>query len=131
VAIGLPIVATLFTSGGWRATISAMSGDVQLMLMIAGMHLLGMVCAAALLLPALRGGPDLPPRSERDSDDGWGHGPPRPPTPHDAPPGGLPLPDAAPARVRLRDHRRLPDLVPRPERRPAREPARDPVRTGR
>jgi hypothetical protein len=135
VAIGLPMVATLFTSGGWRATISVMSGDVQLMLMIAGMHLVGLVCAATLLLPALRGGPDLPPRSDRGSDDGWGHGPPRPPTPHDAPPGGLPLPlplpDAAPARVRLRDHRRLPDLVPRPERRPAREPARDPVRTGR
>jgi hypothetical protein len=109
-----------------------MSGDVQLVLMIAGMHLLGLVCAAVLLLPALRGGPDFPPRPDRGSDDGWGHGPPRPsPAPPDAPAGGLPLPDAAPALARLRDHRRLSDLVPRPERRPAREPARDPVRTGR
>ena len=64
-----------------------------------------------------------------DSDDGWGHGPPRPPTqPSDAPRGGLPLPDAEPALIRLRDHRRLGDMLPRRERRPAREPARDPVR---
>jgi hypothetical protein len=106
-----------------------MSGDLQLVLMIAGMHLLGLVCAAALLLPALRGGPEFPPRPDRDSDDGWGHGPPKPPTPLDlpSPSGGLPLPDAAPARVRLRDHNRLPDLLPPRERRPAREPAREPV----
>ena len=106
-----------------------MTGDVELMLMIAGMHLLGLLCAAALILPALRNGPDLRPRSDGESDDGWGHGPPGPPTtPSDAPRGGLPLPDAIPASVRLRDHRRLGDLVPRRERRPAREPAREPVR---
>jgi|SRR5579884_3059519 hypothetical protein len=106
-----------------------MSGDVELMLMIAGMHLLGLIGAFALLLPALRGGPDIPPHTDRDSDDGWGHGPPKQPTPFDLPTGGLPLPDAAPARVRLRDHRRLADLLPRRERRPAREPApqREPV----
>jgi hypothetical protein len=107
-----------------------MSGDLELMLMIAGMHFLGLACAAALLLPALRGGPDLPPRPDRDSDDGWGKGPPPPPTPFDLPTGGLPLPDAQPAAVRLRDHRRLGDLLPRRERRPAREPSREPVRTG-
>jgi hypothetical protein len=106
-----------------------MSGDVELMLMVAGMHLLGLVCAAALILPALRNDPGLPPRGERDSDDGWGHGPPRrPSSPSDTPPGGLPLPDAEPAAVRLRDHRRLGDLLPRRERRPAWEPAREPSR---
>jgi len=31
--------------------------------------------------------------------------------------------------VRLRDHRRLGDVVSRPERRPVREPRRAPVRT--
>jgi hypothetical protein len=107
-----------------------MSGDAQLMLMIAGMHVLGMVCAAALLLPALRGGNELPPRSDRGPDDGWGHGPRRPPQPPPAPIGGLPLPDAAPARVRLRDHHRLADFHSDRERRPAREPDRTPVRTG-
>ena len=105
-----------------------MSGDLELMLMIAGMHFLGLVCAAALLIPALRSGPELPPRSDRDSDDGWGHGPPKPPTPSEGPTGGLPLPDATPARVRLRDHRRLHELLPSHERRPAREPARSPRR---
>jgi hypothetical protein len=99
------------------------------MLMIAGMHVLGLVCAAVLLLPALRGGPDLPPRGDHDSDDGWGHGPRRPPNPFEPPTGGLPLPDAVQSRVRLRDHRRLPDFLTRPERRPAREPDRTPVRT--
>ena len=105
-----------------------MSGDVELMLMVAGMHLLGLVCAAALILPALRNEPGMPPRGERDSDDGWGHGPPRPPSPSERPTGGLPLPDAEPAGVRLRDHRRLGELLPRRERRPAREPIREPVR---
>jgi len=106
-----------------------MTGDLELLLMIAGMHLLGLIGAFALLLPALRSGPDVPPRPERgDSDDGWGHGPPKQPTPFDLPTGGLPLPDATPARVRLRDHRRLPDLLPRRERRPVREPSREPVR---
>jgi hypothetical protein len=106
-----------------------MAGDMELMLMIAGMHLLGLVCAAALILPALRSGPDLPPQSDRGSDDGGGRRPPKSPMPSDPPRGGLPLPDAEPARVRLRDHRRLADLLPRRERRPAREPDREPVRT--
>src|ERR1700751_5171638 len=105
-----------------------MSGDMELMLMVAGMHLLGWVCAAALILPALRKGPEFPPRTDGDSDDGWGRGPRRPPTsPVAARGGALPLPDAAPASVRLRDHRRLGDLLPPRERRPAREPAREPV----
>lgn len=109
-----------------------MSGDLELMLIVVGMHLLGLACAAALLIPALRGGPDLPPRGDQDSDGGWGHGPPKSPAPSDVPSGGLPLPDAVPARVRLRDHRRLPDRLAPRERRPAREPrpapAREPVR---
>src|SRR6058998_3980424 len=37
--------------------------------------------------------------------------------------GDLPLPDALPARVRLRDDRRLGDAVPAPARRPAHAPA--------
>jgi hypothetical protein len=105
-----------------------MSGDAQLMLMIAGMHLLGLVVAAALILPALRDRPDTPPGSEGGSDGGGGHGPSHPLAPPTGPGGGLPLPDAAPARVRLRDHNRLGDQLPRRERRPAREPERQPVR---
>jgi hypothetical protein len=108
-----------------------MSGDAQLMLMIAGMHLLGLVCAAVLILPALRESPDLPPpRSDGGSDDGWGRGPEGPPKAPTPPKGGIPLPDAVPARVRLRDHRKLGERLPRRDRRPAREPERAPVRTG-
>jgi hypothetical protein len=104
-----------------------MSGDTQLVLMIAGMHLLALVVAAALILPALRDRPEAGPSSDGGSDGGGGHGPSRPPAPPTGPGGGLPLPDAVPPRVRLRDHRRLADHHPGPDRRPAREPGRTPV----
>jgi hypothetical protein len=107
-----------------------MSGDAQLMLMIAGMHLLGLLCAVALILPALRDRPEAPPGSDGGSDGGGGRGPSHPLAPPTGPGGGLPLPDAAPAHVRLRDHRRLADHQPHRERRPAREPDREPVRAG-
>jgi len=108
-----------------------MSGDAQLMLMIAGMHLLGLVCAAVLIIPALRDNPDLPPHRDSGSDDGWGRGPDTPPKAPDSPRGGIPLLDAEQARIRLRDHRTLQERQPRRERRPAREPDRTPVRTHR
>jgi hypothetical protein len=107
-----------------------MSGDAQLLLMIVGVHALGLACVAVLMLPALRDGPDSPPRpSDSGSDEGWGRGPRQPPKPPDPPRGGIPLPDAEPAGVRLRDHERLPDRLPARERRPTREPERRPVRT--
>jgi hypothetical protein len=106
-----------------------MSGDAQLMLMIAGVHLVGLACVAVLMIPALRDGPESPPRSsDGGSDDGWGNRPRRPPSPNDLPGGGLPLPDANPARIRLRDHERLRERLPVRQRRPAREPARQPAR---
>jgi len=98
------------------------------MLWIAGVHLLGLGCVAVLLLPALRENSDNPNRrQDGESDEGWGRGPKRPPSRPEPPRGGIPLPDAVPARVRLRDHERLRDRLPRPERRPAREPARRPA----
>jgi hypothetical protein len=104
-----------------------MSGDAQLMLMIAGMHFLGLVCAAVLIIPALRDGPDVPPQS--GPDEGGGGGPPSPPARPDPPRGGIPLPDAVQSAVRLREPGRLAERLPRRERRPPREPARDPVRS--
>jgi hypothetical protein len=107
-----------------------MSGEAQLMLMIAGVHFVGLACVAVLMIPALRDGPESPPRSsDGGSDDGWGNFPRRPRSPSDGPGGGLPLPDARPADVRLRDHQRLRDRLPSRERRPAREPEREPVPT--
>ena len=109
-----------------------MSGDAQLLLMIAGVHVLGLAIVAILMIPALRDGPDSPPHSsDSESDDGWGRGPSRPPRQPNSPIGGLPLPDAVPARTRLRSHERLADHRPPQERRPAREPERQPVRAHR
>ena len=99
------------------------------MLMIAGVHLLGLACVAVLMVPALRDPPDSPSQpSDGGSDDGWGNYPRRPPKPSGVPGGGLPLPDAEPARVRLRDHQKMSERLPARERRPAREPERKPVR---
>lgn len=97
-----------------------------MLLMVAGMHLLGLVCAGVLLIPALRS-PEAKPGREDGSDGGWGRRNEPPPKP-EKPWGGLPLPNAVPAGVRLRDHHRLPDLLPARERRPAREPERVPER---
>ena len=97
--------------------------------MIASMHLLALGCVAVLMVPALRDRRALHGRgSDSDSDGGWGNDRTRPRAPRDTPGGGLPLPDAVPARLRLRDHRRLRDHLPGRERRPAREPARRPER---
>jgi hypothetical protein len=105
-----------------------MSGDVQLLLLITGVHIFGFAAVAVLLLPAIRDGWGSPPGGS-DSDDGGGRGPRVPPIAPVAPSGGgLPLPDAIPARVRLRDHSRLADLLPARERRPSREPVRRPTR---
>jgi hypothetical protein len=53
-----------------------------------------------------------------------------PPEPQRGPSGDLlPLPDAKPSRVRLREPGRAADLLPRPPRRPAHAPDRAPQRT--
>jgi hypothetical protein len=107
-----------------------MSEGVQLVLWIAGVHLIGFLCVAVLLLPALREDPGTAGGGQLDEgEDGWGRGPRTPPTPPAPPRGGLPLPDAVPAAVRLREAGRLGERLPSRERRPAREPARPPVRT--
>lgn len=105
-----------------------MSGGYQLLLMIAGMHVLGLGCVAVLMVLAFRQHPEEGPRrSDSGSDDGWGNEPREPRGPSDSPWGGMPLPDSEQARIRLRDERKLRDLRPERERRPSREPGR-PVR---
>jgi hypothetical protein len=103
-------------------------GSVQLLLWVGGVHLVGMLCVAALLLPALRDNNAAPrPRQEGDGDDGWGgHGPKLPPNKPEPPNGGIPLLDAEQSHVRLREAGRLSELLPSRERRPAREPERQP-----
>jgi hypothetical protein len=104
--------------------------DGALILWIAGVHLLGLVCVVLLMYPALKenpAGPDFPNHGE--GDDGWGRGTDEPPLKPTPPRGGIPLPDALPARVRLREHGRLGERLQRPSRRPAREPDRRPAPT--
>lgn len=101
------------------------------MLWIAGVHLIGFICVAVLMLPALREDPDGTSGPWDEGDDGWGRDPGPPPLPPAPPRGGIPLPDAVPAAVRLREPGRLGDLVPGRQRRPAREPVRPPVRVER
>ena len=105
-----------------------MSGETQLLLTIAAVHVVALGCILVLILPALGDQQDRPPRTDGGSDDGWGNQPRRPLGPSERPGGGLPLPDAQPARVRLRGHERLGDALPPRERRPAREPERVPAR---
>jgi hypothetical protein len=82
----------------------------------------GLILVPALLYRRPGGSPDS---SDDDGGGGPGRGP-EPPLPP-APRGGVPLPDAVQARLRLRDHRRRALSARRP-RRPAREPARAPGR---
>jgi len=106
-----------------------MSGEYQLMLMIAVMHLLGLIGVGVLIYIALRHDPGQQRHpGESGHDDGWGNEPRRPTEPSNRPWGGVPLPDAEQALLRLRDHRKLPELLPGRERRPAREPQRTPHR---
>jgi hypothetical protein len=106
-----------------------MSGADQMVLLIAGLHLFALVCVALLILPALRDVDERPPGGS-DADDGGGRGPGGPRLIPPRPRGGLPLPDAVPAGVRLRDHTRLGDHLPSRERRTVREPSpRTPKRT--
>jgi hypothetical protein len=83
---------------------------------------------AVAFLPVLLRRP-APPTDQSDSGPDDGPGPPRPPIRPNPPPGGIPLPDAAPARARLRDHERLADGLSRRPRRPATGPSRKRVRS--
>jgi hypothetical protein len=106
--------------------------EVQLLLWLTGIHVVGFVCVGLLMIPALRDNGD-PPTGEDSgsSDDGWGNLPNGRPDTGGWPGGGIPLPDAEQSRIRLREPGRIGQRIPRPQRRPAREPARRPVRVTR
>ena len=111
-----------------------MGDETLLVALLGGLHLLGFGFAAVLLLPLLRD-ERIAPLAHRgeEEDDGGGGNDRVEPTPPRAPRGGwdpsLPLPDAVPARVRLREPVRLADLIPaRGRREHAPAPARTPVR---
>lgn len=107
----------------------SMTGEVLALALTLGVHVLGALALISVLVRDSGG-------SMRDwwpRDDG-GEPPrddPRPPGPQPGD-GALPLPDAAPSTVRLREPSRLGDAYPRPPRRPdhpapVREPEREPA----
>jgi hypothetical protein len=108
-----------------------MAQDTLLVALLGGLHLLGLGFAALMLLPLMRDEQVAPlaRRGGEEDDDDGGSDRLRPARPSGPRGGGLPLPDAVPARVRLRERQRLADLLPRPARRPAHAPTPAPART--
>ena len=99
------------------------------MLIFGALHLVALAMGVLLFLMFLRSD-TIDGRSDGEEDEGGGGGgsdriSDRPKT---SPSGGIPLPDAEPAPVRLRGHERLADLRPRPDRRRVTEPAPAPRR---
>ena len=86
-----------------------------------------LILLAYAIAAYLRGWDHEAPPGDSGSDDGGGRGPGprRPPAPSG---GGIPVTDATQARVRLRGHGRLADVLPARRRRPSREPGRPPAR---
>ncbi|HEY7620943.1 MAG TPA: hypothetical protein VH834_14305 [Solirubrobacteraceae bacterium] len=94
---------------------------------LALIHLVALVAGCGLLLLALLTDSNEP----RGPDGGGGGGGASAPPPRPVPraPVGPPLPDAAPARVRLRGPTRLADLLPGRPRRQHQRPRRVPARS--
>ncbi|MFN8130023.1 MAG: hypothetical protein U0R70_00580 [Solirubrobacteraceae bacterium] len=112
-----------------------MPSDAKLLALVGVLHLVMLVLAGIMLFLFIRSDTNgtVPPRPDEGEGGGGGNDrlPPRAPAgPRD---GGLPLPDAEPAAVRLRGPGRLRDTRTRPSRRPAHPPAprRTPARTPR
>jgi hypothetical protein len=99
-----------------------MSPDAELMLIFGTLHLIAVALGVLLFVMFLRSETTQAWKPPDDGDDGGGGNDRLPARPKTSPPGGLPLPDAVPASVRLRSHERLRDLAPRPGRRPAHAP---------
>lgn len=104
--------------------------ELQLLLWMTGIHVVGFLAVGILMIPALRD--DEPPAEgggeSGGSDDGWGNLPRARPDSGGRPGGGIPLPDAEQSSVRFRGPGRLSEEIGRRSRRPAREPARTPHR---
>jgi hypothetical protein len=86
-------------------------------------HVVGLLALVCMLVLEPEDRPDWRDWWPRDADDG-------PPEPSPAPRGGdLPLADAVPSAVRLREPARVAEAHPRPARRPVHPPERVPERT--
>ena len=96
-----------------------MAPDDGLIVIFASLHLVALVLGGVLFAMFLRSDADHGKRESDDEDDAGGGGNDRTGgrDPRTSPSGGLPLPDAEPAPVRLRGPGRLADLRPQRTRR--------------
>jgi hypothetical protein len=101
-----------------------MTPDERLVLILGVLHLVALLGGIGLFAMLLRGGSEKPQRPSDDDEPGGGGGNDRiGDRPKISPSGGIPLPDAEPAPIRLRSaHERLADAHPRPDRRRTPEP---------
>jgi hypothetical protein len=99
--------------------------DEELMLIFGVLHLVALALGVVLFVMFVRSDRGSRPGRSDDDESGGGGGNDRiSGHPKDSPPGGIPLPDAVPAPVRLRGTERLRDLRGRPGRRRVVEPSR-------
>jgi hypothetical protein len=110
-----------------------MTPDEELMVIFGVLHLIALAFGVILFMLFLRSDSASTWKPPEDEEGGGGGGNDRLPSlkPKPRPTGGVPLPDAEPARTRLRDHSKLRDARQRPLRRPAHPhvPRRTPVRS--
>jgi hypothetical protein len=102
-----------------------MPPDGELVIIFASLHLVALVLGGLLFAMFLRSGSRRaggPPDDEEEGGGGGGNDRIGDRPPKTSPSGGVPLPDADPAPVRLRGPGRLADLRPRPARRPIEHP---------
>ena len=94
------------------------------MLIFGALHLVALALGVLMFVLFLRSDSTDGRQGPEDDDSGGGGGSDRiTDRPKTSPSGGVPLPDAEPAPVRLRGHERLRDLLARPDRRRVAEPA--------
>ena len=108
-----------------------MTPDEELMVIFGALHVIALALGVVLFMMFLRSDTTSSWKPPEDDEGGGGGGNDRLPSkPKPRPNGGVPLPDAEPARTRLRDHTKLRDTHPLPQRRrvhphtPQRTPAR-------
>jgi hypothetical protein len=99
-----------------------MSPDAELMVIFGTLHLVAVILGVGLFVLFLRS--DSRSTGPEDDDLGGGGNDRISRGPKTSPSGGVPLPDADPARDRLRSHERLADLRGRRPRRRVVEPER-------
>jgi hypothetical protein len=101
-----------------------MSPDEELVVIFGALHLVALALGVLMFVLFLRSDSTDSQQGPEEDDGGGGGGSDRiSDRPKTSPSGGVPLPDAEPAPVRLRGHERLRDLRPRPDRRRVVEPA--------